>query len=220
MEVQQYLRETKKRELASRRRLDMTSQATRQEIARLMALRRDMATCLLEIGASAERDRQALLAAAAQSEGRKPVDGEADLQPLSPTGEVDQAKPGELLHAAQREVERLIRLRRAIANDLLEIATSAERHGQALRAAYGQAGNDHEQIDGEKADRSQDWGVSDPQATSRRLWSVDEPLQSVQWRRGPAWCLACLSLMWLQFAKVCKRSRDRGAKAAVTGHDA
>ena len=135
-EVEQYLRENKKREW-SITRLD---QATQQELIRLTALRCDIANCLLEIGAAAERHRQALLAADTQSEGR-PVDVEAGLQALSPTGEVDQPEPGELLHSAKREVERLIGLRRDIANGLLEIATSAERDGRALLAATGKGNN-------------------------------------------------------------------------------
>ena len=172
-EVEDYLRETRLRE--SMALLDIWSgtgqpsgedESTPQEVERLMALRRDVANCLLEIGMAAERDGRALLADDPQSEGGGSVDVEAGLRALAPTGDLDQAEPGELLQAARREVERLIGLRRDVANCLLEIGTAAERDGRALLASDPHAGGDVEQITIEKSVDAEA-GVGTPAAGSQ-----------------------------------------------------
>ena len=110
------------------------AQATRQEDERLIGLRRDLANCLLEISATAKRDGRTLLADDTPSDGEGPGDVEAGLRAPLPTGDVDRADPGELLRAARQEVERLVCVRRNVANRLLEIGTAAEREGRALLA--------------------------------------------------------------------------------------
>ena len=178
-EVEDYLGESRLRE--SRGPLDVSTgngqateqaQATPRENERLIGLRRDVAHCLLEISTAAGRDGRALLADDPPGEGGGPVDVEAGLRALSPTGDVDQTEPGELLQAARREVERLIGLRRDVANCLLEIGTTAGRDGRALLAADTQADHDDEPIDGQKAALmadDPDQSLGDPPTALQRL---------------------------------------------------